>query len=53
MTHDLWSTLNRKMLDYLASVTLYDLVEKQRQKVAKQATKSETKTVSFSVAQAA
>jgi Rrf2 family iron-sulfur cluster assembly transcriptional regulator len=53
MTHDLWSTLNRKMLDYLASVTLSDLVEKQRQKVAKQAAKSETKTVSFSVAQAA
>jgi Rrf2 family iron-sulfur cluster assembly transcriptional regulator len=53
MTHDLWSTLNRKMLDYLASVTLSDLVEKQRKKVAAQAAKSDSKTVSFSVAQAA
>lgn len=26
MTHDLWSTLNTKMFDYLASVTLADLV---------------------------
>ena len=53
MTHDLWSTLNRKMLDYLASVTLSDLVEKQRKKVAAQAAKSDSKTVSFNVAQAA
>ena len=50
MTHDLWSTLNRKMLDYLASVTLSDLVEKQRQKASAQAAKQ---TVSFSAAQAA
>ena len=53
MTHDLWSTLNRKMLDYLASVTLADLVEKQRKKAAAQDAKSDAKTVSFSVAQAA
>ena len=53
MTHDLWSTLNRKMLDYLASVTLADLVENQRRKAAAQDAKSETKTVSFGVAQAA
>lgn len=53
MTHDLWSTLNRKMLDYLASVTLAELVEKQRQKAAAKDAKSETKTVSFGVAQAA
>ena len=53
MTHDLWSTLNRKMLDYLASVTLSELVEKQRKKVAAQSAKSDSKTVSFSVAQAA
>ncbi|MCL2021002.1 MAG: Rrf2 family transcriptional regulator [Betaproteobacteria bacterium] len=26
MTHDLWSDLNKKMLDYLASVSLGDLV---------------------------
>ncbi len=32
MTHDLWSTLNAKMFDYLASVTLADLVARERQK---------------------
>lgn len=52
MTHDLWSTLNRKMLDYLASVNLAELVDKQRQpSVANSATTD--KPVSFSVAQAA
>lgn len=30
MTHDLWTTLNVKMYEYLASVTLADLVDKQR-----------------------
>lgn len=30
MTHDLWTTLNEKMYDYLSSVTLEDLVAKQR-----------------------
>ena len=30
MTHDLWSTLNKKMYVYLDSVKLSDLVEKQR-----------------------
>jgi Rrf2 family iron-sulfur cluster assembly transcriptional regulator len=29
MTHDLWTTLNSKMFDYLASVTLADLVERE------------------------
>ncbi len=29
MTHELWSNLNRKMVDYLASVTLDDLVLSQ------------------------
>jgi Rrf2 family iron-sulfur cluster assembly transcriptional regulator len=28
LTHELWTTLNRKMYDYLESVTLFDLVEK-------------------------
>ena len=28
MTHDLWATLNRKMYEYLASVSLNDLVSK-------------------------
>lgn len=32
MTHDLWSTLNTKMFEYLASVTLAELVERQKQK---------------------
>ena len=34
MTHDLWSTLNSKMYDYLASVTLAELVNKQKMKIA-------------------
>lgn len=34
MTHDLWSSLNTKMLEYLESVTLQCLVEKHRQKNA-------------------
>lgn len=57
MTHDLWSTLNRKMLDYLASVSLSELVSKQRQREAVQQQKSagsgEEKAVSFRVAHAA
>ncbi len=32
MTHDLWTNLNRRMQDYLQSVTLASLVEAQRQK---------------------
>lgn len=32
MTHDLWSTLNQKMLDYLGSVTLQSLVDKNKRK---------------------
>jgi len=32
MTHDLWTTLNTKMFDYLASVTLADLVEREMAK---------------------
>jgi len=53
MTHDLWSTLNHKMLDYLASVSLAELVDKQRARVAAQANAEVPKTVSFNVAQAA
>lgn len=33
MTHDLWTTLNVKMYEYLSSVTLADLVEKQLRKL--------------------
>ena len=29
MTHDLWTTLNAKMIDYLNSVSLQDLVNQQ------------------------
>ncbi len=32
MTHDLWTTLNEKMVDYLDSVSLQDLVDQQKQK---------------------
>lgn len=32
MTHELWTTLNEKMVDYLDSVSLQDLVDQQRQK---------------------
>lgn len=34
MTHDLWTTLNTKMVDYLDSVTLQDLVDQQLSKMA-------------------
>lgn len=36
MTHDLWSTLNAKMVDYLDSVSLKDLVDQQKQKNTEQ-----------------
>lgn len=32
ITHDLWTELNRHIFEYLDSVTLYDLVEKQKKK---------------------
>lgn len=32
MTHDLWTSLNVKILDYLSGVSLADLVENQRRK---------------------
>ena len=37
MTHDLWATLNARMYEYLSSVTLAELVERQRRKAAGQA----------------
>jgi len=36
MTHDLWATLNARMVDYLDSVSLKDLVDQQKQKMAEQ-----------------
>lgn len=60
MTHDLWSTLNRKMLDYLASVSLGELVQQQRDREETRAgadhvasVKGPEKAVRFNVAQAA
>ncbi len=34
MTHDLWATLNKKMHEYLHSVSLADLVRQQREREA-------------------
>jgi Rrf2 family iron-sulfur cluster assembly transcriptional regulator len=36
MTHDLWATLNAKIVDYLDSVSLKDLVDQQKQKSVEQ-----------------
>jgi Rrf2 family iron-sulfur cluster assembly transcriptional regulator len=36
MTHDLWATLNARMVEYLDSVSLKDLVDQQKQKNAEQ-----------------
>ena len=40
MTHDLWADLNRNMIDFLDSVSLRDLVEKQRARESQQAGKT-------------
>jgi Rrf2 family iron-sulfur cluster assembly transcriptional regulator len=40
MTHELWSTLNRKMVEYLDSVTLQDLVDQQRMRELHEATQA-------------
>jgi Rrf2 family iron-sulfur cluster assembly transcriptional regulator len=42
MTHDLWANLNAKMVEYLDSVTLADLVEQQKERVAQTAKESGT-----------
>jgi len=39
MTHELWTTLNRKMVDYLDSVSLQDLVDQQRMRQMQDAAK--------------
>jgi Rrf2 family iron-sulfur cluster assembly transcriptional regulator len=36
MTHELWATLNEKMVDYLDSVSLQDLVDQQKLKNSEQ-----------------
>lgn len=33
MTHDLWANLNAKMVDYLDSVSLQDLVDQQKNRI--------------------
>ena len=37
MTHELWASLNRKMIDYLDSVSLQDLVDQQRMRQLQEA----------------
>jgi len=39
MTHELWATLNKRMIDYLDSVSLQDLVDQQRARDQKVPTK--------------
>jgi Rrf2 family iron-sulfur cluster assembly transcriptional regulator len=34
MTHELWASLNRHMVDFLDGISLQDLVDEQRQKLA-------------------
>lgn len=41
MTHELWSTLNRKMVEYLDSVSLQDLADQQRMRELEEASKSQ------------
>ena len=38
MTHDLWANLNAKMVEYLDSVSLADLVEQQKLRADKSGT---------------
>lgn len=47
MTHELWATLSRKMVDYLDSVSLQDLVDQQRLRQLEEAAKKATKTVTL------
>ena len=39
MTHELWTSLNKRMIDYLDSVSLQDLVEQQRMREQQPATR--------------
>lgn len=40
MTHDLWATLSHKMVEYLDSVSLQDLVDQQRMRQLHEATQA-------------
>ncbi|MCL2524094.1 MAG: Rrf2 family transcriptional regulator [Betaproteobacteria bacterium] len=46
MTHDLWATLNAKMYDYLASVTLGELIERHQGKLPAECTVIEDRRLS-------
>jgi Rrf2 family iron-sulfur cluster assembly transcriptional regulator len=45
MTHELWTTLNQKMVEYLDSVSLQDLVDKQRMRLLQEASASKPVSV--------
>ncbi|MCC2596770.1 Fe-S cluster assembly transcriptional regulator IscR [Pusillimonas sp. MFBS29] len=40
MTHELWSNLNRKMIDYLDSVSLQDLADQERMRQLQESSRS-------------
>lgn len=46
MTHELWSTLNRKMVEYLDSVSLQDLADQQRMRELEEASQARQVRVS-------
>ncbi|MGO3890205.1 MAG: Fe-S cluster assembly transcriptional regulator IscR [Paenalcaligenes sp.] len=46
MTHDLWANLSRKMVDYLDSVSLQDLVDQQRLRQLEEAAHSDEEVIS-------
>jgi len=41
MTHDLWSALNRRVVDFLDSVSLQDLVDEERMRLLEEATREQ------------
>lgn len=45
MTHELWSALNRKVVDFLDSVSLQDLVDQERMRQLDEATRQQQSTV--------
>lgn len=45
MTHELWSALNRRVVDFLDSVSLQDLIDQERMRQLDEATKARQATV--------
>lgn len=41
MTHDLWTALNHKVVDFLDSISLQDLVDKERMRKLEESTKAQ------------